>query len=249
MGIKSLSPDKHVITYQVGHGRLSRKSKQLTYSGSLEEAIEIYDTLRGITGGKRIDASLPVISLSQFAPQYLSFCADLKEIKNRKNLVALIIKTFGDHTLNVINPRLVESWQADMVKSGLSPATVNRRVICLKHMIHKAVDWDICPASVHEALRKVKQKKEPMNRLRFLTREEADRLLERCDYWSRSPRALAPHQIAAHLRPIVEIALNTGMRLSEILKLKWADVDSRNGLIRVLDAKNGERRDIPMNVR
>jgi len=42
-------------------------------------------------------------------------------------------------------------------------------------------------------------------------------------------------------------ALNTGMRLREILKLKWEEVDFENGIIYVMDSKNGEQRQIPMN--
>ena len=43
------------------------------------------------------------------------------------------------------------------------------------------------------------------------------------------------------------LALNTGMRRGEILKLKWEDVDLRNGLLLVKDTKNGESRAVPIN--
>ena len=43
------------------------------------------------------------------------------------------------------------------------------------------------------------------------------------------------------------MALNTGMRKEEILSLKWKDVDFRSRIIAILDTKNGESREIPMN--
>ena len=43
------------------------------------------------------------------------------------------------------------------------------------------------------------------------------------------------------------IALNSGMRKSEILLLKWDNVDLRNGCILLKVTKNGERREIPIN--
>ena len=52
-----------------------------------------------------------------------------------------------------------------------------------------------------------------------------------------------------HLKPIVIMALNTGMRKGEILSLKWDNIDMNNGFI-LLDSgmtKNGERREIPIN--
>ena len=51
---------------------------------------------------------------------------------------------------------------------------------------------------------------EPRHRVRFLTREEADRLNE---------------ALPEHLRPLVRFALATGCRMSEILHLEWRRVD------------------------
>ena len=52
---------------------------------------------------------------------------------------------------------------------------------------------------------------------------------------------------ALHLRPILTLALHTGMRLGEILGLTWAQVDSEKGLIRVERTKSGLSRLIPIN--
>ena len=50
-----------------------------------------------------------------------------------------------------------------------------------------------------------------------------------------------------HVKPIVTMALNTGMRKGEILSLKWANVDLSHGFILLEITKNGERREIPIN--
>lgn len=81
-------------------------------------------------------------------------------------------------------------------------------------------------------MRKVKQLRENNRRLRYLSWEEAQTLIAKCD---------------SHLKPIVMTALNTGMRKGEILGLTWDQVDLRNGLILLDDTKNGERREIPIN--
>ena len=52
---------------------------------------------------------------------------------------------------------------------------------------------------------------------------------------------------AVHLYPIVVLALNTGMRKGEILKLRWRDIDLANRFIHVETSKSGKRRDVPMN--
>jgi integrase len=49
------------------------------------------------------------------------------------------------------------------------------------------------------------------------------------------------------LRPIVVLALNTGMRRGEILGLEWKNVDLTRGLIYVTNTKSGKDRVIPLN--
>ena len=74
--------------------------------------------------------------------------------------------------------------------------------------------------------------KEPAGRVRFLEREEIIKLLSNC---------------SKKLRPIIVLALFTGFRRGEIFNLKWRDIDFRRNIITLLDTKNGEKREVPMN--
>ena len=49
------------------------------------------------------------------------------------------------------------------------------------------------------------------------------------------------------LRPLIKVAVNTGMRKGELLNLKWDDVDFVSGTLWVRRAKSGEGRRLPMN--
>ena len=49
------------------------------------------------------------------------------------------------------------------------------------------------------------------------------------------------------LKSVVIFALNTGMRLSEILSLQWRDIAIEQKIIYIVNSKNGERREIPAN--
>ncbi len=57
------------------------------------------------------------------------------------------------------------------------------------------------------------------------------------------------YECVDHLKPIVVIALNTGMRLREILYLKWNNIDFNRNIIVVIqsNSKNKKTRKIPMN--
>jgi len=76
----------------------------------------------------------------------------------------------------------------------------------MKHMFTKAVDWNMVEDETLKRIRRVKLLEENNRRLRYLSKEECQTLIDACD---------------GHLRPIVLMAMNTGMRKGEILSLKW----------------------------
>ena len=117
----------------------------------------------------------------------------------------------------------------DKELKGVAPATVNRNLICLKSLFNKATLWG---KATSNPVKGVKLLKEDNRRLRYLEKEEIIKLLTNC---------------RKHLKPIVIIALNTGMRRGEILNLKWRDVDIKRDVIYLLNTKNGEKREIPIN--
>ncbi len=126
---------------------------------------------------------------------------------------------------------MLEKWQSEQLK-GNKPATVNRKLTILKHIIKKGTDWGMASEETLKRMRKMEKKVEENTRLRFLPVEECQTLIN-C--------------YAPHLKPIVTVALHTGMRRGEILGLRWEQVDLRHGFILLDTTKNGERREIPID--
>ena len=75
-------------------------------------------------------------------------------------------------------------------------------------------------------------------RTRRLVSDEKERLL-----------TAASLQRNIYIGSIIEFAIETGMRRSEILKLRWCDVDLENGFASLYDTKNGEDRRVPLTRR
>ena len=118
-------------------------------------------------------------------------------------------------------------------KSIRSPATVNRYLAALSKALTIAMkEWGWLDDS---PMRRVTKLSESKGRDRLLILEEKDRLLEACKA-SSNP----------YLYSIVTIALMTGMRLGEILGLKWEDIDFINKTITLHHTKNGETRIVPL---
>ena len=130
--------------------------------------------------------------------------------------------------------RLAEKSARDG-KSALSLTTINREVEVLRAMLGKAVKWGFLGKN---PARQVEDYDEDNSREKYLSNDEVRRLL-RATKRSRS----------ALLRPAVYLALETGMRKSELLGLRWSDVHFEERQIYVPDTKSGEPRHVPMSRR
>ena len=81
----------------------------------------------------------------------------------------------------------------------------------------------------------VSKLREPKGRVRFLSDEERELLLQLCKE-SHNP----------YLYTIVVLDLSTGARKGELLKLHWKDVDMKRHTVTFRDTKNGETRSAPL---
>lgn len=144
---------------------------------------------------------------------------------------AILVEKFGDMNLAELDTHTVEQLQTEILQKGREPATVNRITSVISHMFTKAKDWKMVDNGTAIAVR-VKKLQENNRRLRYLSKEECQSLVNACD---------------KHLKPLVVTALHTGMRKSEIFNLKWDNVDLKHGFILLGITKNGERREIPIN--
>ncbi|MBI4057069.1 MAG: tyrosine-type recombinase/integrase [Elusimicrobia bacterium] len=163
---------------------------------------------------------------------------DSYAVKRRKpirylQMIAHLSKIFGDCYLEMITPLMIERYQVQRQSEEVKTSTVNREHACLKAILYKAIQWGYYkPVDGVNPARKVRMLPEPQYRTRFLTDDEIKRLLNCC---------------SERLRVIVSIALNTGMRLGELVGLTWENVDLERGIITLTKTKNNKRREIPIN--
>ena len=180
-----------------------------------------------------INNSIKPITFAELGQRYLDYAGGrLKSYDRLKSFINTLNKHFGNKKLGDFNMITVENMQSDIIKKGLSVAYTNRLTAVLKRMFVKATDWELITEEDLKRIRKVKLLKGEVKRLRYLADDEAARLISNCDNY---------------LKPILIMALNTGMRKSEIMNLTWDRVDMLNRVILLDTSKNGERREIPIN--
>jgi len=159
-----------------------------------------------------------------------------------------LLPRFGSERLSAITIKEIENYKAERA-AVVKPATVNREFSRLRHMLSMAVRWGYLKANPCKG---VKELREPPGRIRYLTPKEYDRLMFALDpeVLRENPydagRTFSP-LLTVYLRPIVLLALHSGLRRSEILSLRRQDIDWHNRKIIVENTKNGERNIIPIN--
>src|SRR5438067_9029070 len=165
-----------------------------------------------------------------FAQMYLEReGALLKSIRTDRNRVLAWAREFGNRPLGQITRTEIEAWRREKM-ARCRPATINRDLSRLRHMLNIAVEWELLEESPMQG---IKFLRENNARTRYLSLEECQRLIASC--------------MAPHIRAMVSVALHSGMRLGEILNLRWRDLDFASGFILVRDSKNGESRHVPMD--
>ena len=163
--------------------------------------------------------------------RYLSENKDKRSLSDDKDHLRKLDLYLGDKLLTEISmdalwPFIHHRQDVD----GVSNATINRALEIVRRILHLARDeWNWL-----QRFPRIRMLKEPKRRVRFITRDEADRLLE---------------ALPEHLSYVVQFALATGCRMSEILYLEWDRVDlgRRVAWLDPGTTKNGEGRGIPLN--
>lgn len=139
---------------------------------------------------------------------------------------------FGDKKPNQIAPLDIERLKKRDLQ-GLKPATVRHVLMLLQIIVNYGVNNDLCePLKFKLKMPVVSNTKDDS-----LTPEQLTRLLHAIE-----------QDTHIHAGSIMKIALFTGMRRGEILKLKWSDIDFNNNTILLREPKGGKDEIIPLSV-
>jgi len=225
-----------VVDYRV-HGKRYIRA----VGPSKREALAVEGKIKGkIYEGRFGDKeSLPVaVTFGELIQKYLEHFVGRRSIATETIHLNTIQSHFGSsRLLHEINRIDVEAFRAKrlgtptMYGRPRSHASVNRELAVLHRLLARAVAWEWIEKNPASGVKKLPEEK---GRMRFLSVEEAGRLLKACP---------------SHLYPIVLCALETGMRRGEILSLRWEDVDLFRRMIYVGRTKTGVPRHVPVSTR
>lgn len=154
----------------------------------------------------------------------------MRSYRRACNLMDLV----GNLALGMITEQVVNVLMGKLHVQGAAPATVNRYLTSLKTILkHYKQDASF-----------IKLRKEPKGRIRTLSREEEAEVVSLLTLNQSGRRSYHPE-----VGELVMVLVDTGMRLSEALNLRYKDIDFQTGLLSIWVNKSDRPRSLPMTSR
>lgn len=173
---------------------------------------------------------------SEFLEVYATNNNKFSERRNKRQIVEQHLDPFfGSSRIDRIDYAQIERFKALELAAGAAPKSVNNRLGVLRRLLviaHKNRKLTTVP--------EIQWLKVPEPSFCFLRFEEASRLVDASAEW----------------RPMILLALRTGLRHGELLALRWEDVDLVAGRLMVRRAvwrgvegtpKGGREREVPLS--
>jgi integrase len=168
---------------------------------------------------------------ARFLGEYVrQHCKPRTAYEYRRAVGLFINPALGRHRISDVQRADVARFHHDLRDR---PYQANRALGVLSKMMNVAEEWGLRPDGSNPC-RHVKKYRE-LKRERYLTRDELQRLGGVLTE-DQTKSAESPFAIAA-----LGLLVLTGARLSEILTLRWENVDIENGLLRLPDSKTGAK--------
>ena len=194
----------YAVVYRVGNKQVWKTTgKRRIDAEKLKSKIE-HDLHRGIY------QEVADISFEELANKWLKIKVTKvrpKTFDTYKAHIRRLIEYFGQQSVKNIDHETVEKWATSLSKEDYSPDTIGRSITLIKGIFKKGMQWGYLYRNPAEFIEKPKAHKREVD---FLEPEEIRKLIE---------------TIEPQFNALVMFASLTGCRISEILGLRWSDID------------------------
>ena len=168
------------------------------------------------------------VTVREFSEEFLRSWAGIynrpvEQEQKRRVLRKHLLPALGKLELREVDMRVVNAYARVKLDEGLHPTTVNQHLACLSKMLQAAVEWNVL-----ERAPRLRKLETPPPSWDFLQPAESSRLLE------------AAGRHGPEDRVLVLTALRTGLRITELLALRWESVDLVAGTVRVTRSRSAK---------
>lgn len=192
-------------------------------------------------GAHKPEAAKEPETFAAFSKRWLEVYATTNNKPSEAETKASILRlhlgpVFNALKLSEINLARIEQYKASKLRAGLKPKTVNNHLTVLHKLLDVAHDWE--ELAVVPRIRWLRAAEPEARHLDF---REAEALIAGAlDHW----------------RPLIKFGLRTGLRVGEVIGLRWVDVDLKRSRIvvrraitrgRVGTPKSGKPREVDLS--
>lgn len=175
-------------------------------------------------------------TIGELIDRYIQEVTPLKRsAKNDKQRMLFLKKHFGHYIVSQLQSKHIATYRDKRLAEGKQGSTVIKEIGSLSHLLDISIkDWGI--PLINNVVTLVRKPKQARGRDRRLAEGEEQILLQ-----------TAKNCKSPLLVPIITLALETGMRLGELLSLDWNNIDLKKQTALLSITKNGESRIVPLS--
>lgn len=207
-----------------------RRIQESTKTADKQEAQEYHDRLKSELWRVKYLNEKPNYTWNDAVVRWCKEQSHKKSLKSDLSIFKWLDPHLNGWLLKDINRTKIDNLTAIKESVGAKNATTNRMLALIRSVLRRAErEWEwIDRAPV------VRLKKEDNKRIRWLTRDEFNRLVK---------------ELPEHLKPIVIVAVNTGLRASNLTNLRWEwiNLEKKHLYIPAQYTKSGRAWSVPLN--
>ena len=203
------------------------RAEAVTWARKIEAELDV-----GINT-QRINANKTVL-LSELLERYKK---EVTVHKKHSSAEAYRVNFWLRHSLATLPITTIKSsdiakWREERMRLGRSPNTLRLELAVLSNLFTVASnEWGF--EELSNPTTKIKLPKLPSGRVRRLSKNEFDLIIKNSE--------------SSLLKPITILAIETGMRRSEIASIKWQHINLVKRTLLLPITKNGEAREVPLS--
>lgn len=206
-----------------------KRIRQSAGTKNKQQAQELHDQLKAQAWRVKNVGEKPRYSWQQAVVRYLTENANQKSLESTKTALRYLDTKLNGFNLCDITKTVIDNIRLHKKSTGVKAGTVNRQMTVLRAILNAAQEWGWL-----ESAPKVKMLADDSARVRFLTHDEAARLLA---------------ELPLRFRVMARFTLATGLRAGNVIGLEWSNVNlkKRVAWIDAKNSKSGKAIVVPLN--